>query len=56
MYCQACGAANRPDDEFCRKCEQKLLVVSGGLGYTHVPMRIAVPPEITLVRMSNSED
>ena len=29
MYCQACGEMNRPDDEYCRKCEQKLLVVSG---------------------------
>lgn len=28
------------------------LVVSGGVGYTHVPLRIAQPPEITLVRMS----
>ena len=31
------------------------LVVSGGLGYTHVPMRIAVPPEITLVRISGQD-
>lgn len=31
------------------------LVVSGGLGYTHIPMRIAVPPEITLVRISSAE-
>ena len=31
------------------------LVTSGGLGYTHVPMRIAVPPEITLVRMSGTD-
>jgi predicted MPP superfamily phosphohydrolase len=31
------------------------LVVSGGLGYTHVPMRIAVPPEITLVRIGAPE-
>lgn len=28
------------------------LVVSGGTGYTHLPMRIAQPPEITLVRIS----
>lgn len=32
------------------------LVVSGGLGYTHVPLRIAVPPEITLVRLSGEEE
>jgi hypothetical protein len=30
----------------------KHLVVSGGLGYTHVPLRIGVPPEVTLVRIS----
>ncbi len=27
------------------------LVVSGGLGYSHVPLRIAQPPEITLVTL-----
>ncbi len=27
------------------------LIVSGGLGYTHLPLRIAQPPEITLVRI-----
>lgn len=32
------------------------LVVSGGLGYTHLPLRIAQPPEITLVRVSAPEN
>ena len=27
------------------------LVVSGGLGYTWLPLRIAQPPEITLLRL-----
>ena len=31
MFCQACGAPNDPDSEFCGRCQQKLLVVSGGL-------------------------
>ena len=35
--------------------QDRHLVVSGGLGYTHVPMRIAQPPEITLVRISGEE-
>ena len=29
MYCQACGAGNPDDQEFCRRCHHKLLVVSG---------------------------
>ena len=29
MICQVCGAANDLDQEFCRKCQSKLLVVSG---------------------------
>ena len=29
MICQVCGAANDLDQEFCRKCQNKLLVVSG---------------------------
>jgi len=32
VYCQACGVANPDDQEFCRRCHQKLLVVSGGRG------------------------
>lgn len=32
------------------------LIVSGGLGYTHVPLRIAVPPEITLIKLSSGEE
>lgn len=31
LLCQVCGALNREDDEFCRRCHQKLLVVSGAL-------------------------
>jgi ribosomal protein L40E len=30
MYCQTCGAHNPDEPEFCRQCQQKLLVVSGG--------------------------
>jgi len=29
MYCQVCGAPNRDDHEFCVRCHQKLLVLSG---------------------------
>lgn len=29
MFCQACGAQNRDEDEHCHRCHQKLLVVSG---------------------------
>jgi tetratricopeptide (TPR) repeat protein len=29
LFCQACGAANQDDQEYCRRCNQKLLVVSG---------------------------
>ncbi|HXT22966.1 MAG TPA: tetratricopeptide repeat protein, partial [Thermoanaerobaculia bacterium] len=32
VYCQACGAGNPDDQEFCRRCHHKLLVVSGGRG------------------------
>ena len=31
MYCQACGAYNADEPEFCYRCQQKLLVVSGAL-------------------------
>ncbi len=31
VFCQVCAAANGPDGEFCRRCHQKLLVVSGTL-------------------------
>lgn len=31
MYCQVCGAPNRDDHEFCVRCHQKLLVLSGTL-------------------------
>ncbi len=30
MYCQVCSAWNDDQQEFCRSCQQKLLVVSGG--------------------------
>ena len=29
MFCQACGATNGDEQEFCRRCHHKLLVVSG---------------------------
>lgn len=29
MLCQVCGARNGPDDELCRRCQHRLLVVSG---------------------------
>lgn len=31
MYCQVCGAPNRDDHEFCVRCHQKLLVLSGAV-------------------------
>ncbi|HBL26999.1 MAG TPA: hypothetical protein DD490_09210 [Acidobacteria bacterium] len=31
MYCQVCGALNRDDQEYCVRCHQKLLVLSGSL-------------------------
>ena len=31
MYCQVCGAPNRDDQEYCVRCHQKLLVLSGAL-------------------------
>lgn len=31
MLCQVCGAVNGDDDEYCQRCNQKLLVVSGPL-------------------------
>ena len=31
MFCQVCGAQNRDDHEFCVRCHQKLLVLSGAL-------------------------
>ena len=31
MYCQVCGAANQDDHEYCVRCHQKLLVLSGSL-------------------------
>ena len=30
IYCQTCGALNRDDQEYCVRCHQKLLVLSGG--------------------------
>jgi tetratricopeptide (TPR) repeat protein len=29
MYCQTCGAFNQDEEEFCVRCHQKLLVLSG---------------------------
>jgi tetratricopeptide (TPR) repeat protein len=29
VLCQVCGAANGPDEEICRRCHHRLLVVSG---------------------------
>ncbi|MEM7050461.1 MAG: tetratricopeptide repeat protein [Acidobacteriota bacterium] len=29
VYCQACGASNADEQEFCERCHQKLLVLSG---------------------------
>jgi len=31
MYCQVCGARNPDDQEYCLRCHQKLLVLSGTL-------------------------
>ena len=32
LLCQVCGAANDPESDFCRRCQQKLMVVSGAWG------------------------
>lgn len=32
MFCQACGAPNPDEQEYCARCHQKLLVLSGALG------------------------
>jgi tetratricopeptide (TPR) repeat protein len=29
ILCQVCGAANPEDEEYCRRCRQKLMVISG---------------------------
>jgi len=29
MYCQVCGARNEDDAEYCQRCRQKLMVLSG---------------------------
>ena len=31
MFCQACGATNPDEQEYCARCHQKLLVLSGSL-------------------------
>ncbi len=31
MFCQACGAQNPDEQEYCGRCQQKLLVLSGGV-------------------------
>jgi tetratricopeptide (TPR) repeat protein len=31
MYCQACRAKNADDEEYCRRCHQKLMILSGPL-------------------------
>jgi len=31
MYCQVCGARNEEDQEYCARCSQRLLVLSGPL-------------------------
>ena len=38
MYCQACGAHNEDDAEYCQRCRQKLMVLSGS----------SAPPEESL--------
>ena len=32
LLCQVCGATNDPESDFCRRCQQKLMVVSGAWG------------------------
>jgi tetratricopeptide (TPR) repeat protein len=31
VYCQACGAPNPDEQDYCNRCHQKLLVLSGGI-------------------------
>ena len=32
VFCQVCGAGNSSDREFCARCHQKLMVISGAAG------------------------
>ncbi|MEO7793349.1 MAG: tetratricopeptide repeat protein [Thermoanaerobaculia bacterium] len=32
VFCQVCGAENLSDREFCARCHQKLMVISGSIG------------------------
>ena len=32
VFCQVCGAENLSDREFCARCHQKLMVISGAIG------------------------
>ncbi len=38
MYCQVCGARNRDDAEYCQRCGQKLMVLSGPSAPSEEPL------------------
>lgn len=63
MYCQVCGALNREDQEYCFRCHQKLLVLSGPLpeedeesGYDEAPDESFSFDEHLLERISILEE
>jgi len=61
MYCQVCGALNRDDQEYCVRCHQKLLVLSGALrddedGYEESPEESFSFDEHLLERISILEE
>lgn len=61
MYCQVCGAPNRDDQEYCVRCHQKLLVLSGALrddedGYEESPEESFSFDEHLLERISILEE
>ena len=61
MYCQVCGAPNRDDQEYCVRCHQKLLVLSGALrddeeGYEESPEESFSFDEHLLERISVLEE
>ncbi len=47
MFCQACGAPNPDEQEFCSRCHQKLLVLSGALGSDEAPAEESVEEQFS---------
>lgn len=45
MLCQVCSADNRDDREYCRRCHNRLLVISGGIAADELESFDAAPEE-----------